>query len=145
MDEALQLAEETGERWIAAELHRHKGRLLLRQGQAEAAEKLYCKALNIVREQQARLWELRAAVSLAWLRCDQGRRTEARNLLTPIYSWFTEGFDTSPKRRKGAARWPRRRVVHYRFDHQPRSSGARNWHTRGVAVAPARVCLLRPG
>jgi predicted ATPase len=94
LDDGLQIARRTGERWLAAELHRHKGRLLLRQGHSEAAEELYCKARSIARDQEARLWELRAAVSLARLRRDQGRRTEARDLLAPVYGWFTEGFDT---------------------------------------------------
>jgi predicted ATPase len=94
LDDALQIAERTGERWFAAELNRHKGQLLLRQRHSEAAEELYCKALSIAQEQEAKLWELRAAVSLARLRRDQGRRTEARDLLAPIYRWFTEGFDT---------------------------------------------------
>ena len=77
-----------------AELYRHKGRLLLQQGHAEAAEELYRKALSIAQEQEAKLWELRATVSLARLRRDQGRRAEARDLLAPVYGWFTEGFDT---------------------------------------------------
>jgi predicted ATPase len=94
LDDALQIVEGTGERWVAAELHRHKGRLLLRQGHPEAAEELYRKALSIAREQEAKLWELRAAASLAQLRRDQGHRTEARDLLAPVYAWFTEGFDT---------------------------------------------------
>jgi predicted ATPase len=93
-DEALHTVERTGERWFAAELYRHKGQLLLRQGHTEAAEELYCKALSIAEEQGAKMWELRAAVSLARLRCDQGRRAEARDLLAPVYGWFTEGFDT---------------------------------------------------
>ena len=94
LDEALQIVERTGERWLVAELNRHKGQLLLRQGHAEAAEELYRKALTIAQEQEAKLWELRAAVSLARLRRDQGRRTEARDLLGPVYGWFTEGFGT---------------------------------------------------
>jgi predicted ATPase len=94
LDEALQLAERTGERLFGAELNRHKGELLLRQGQAEAAEELYRKALGIAQEQEAKMWELRAAVSLARLWRDQGRRGGARDLLAPIYGWFTEGFDT---------------------------------------------------
>jgi predicted ATPase len=94
LDEALQIVERTGERWFAAELNRHKGRLLLRQGHAEAAEKRYRKALSIAEGQDAKLWELRAAMSLARLRRDQGRPAEARDLLAPIYGWFTEGFDT---------------------------------------------------
>ena len=68
--------------------------MLLQQGHSEAAEELYRKALSIAEEQEAKLWELRAAASLARLRRDQGRYAEARDLLAPIYSWFTEGFDT---------------------------------------------------
>src|SRR6516162_627446 len=94
LDKAFQIGERTGERWLEAELHRHKGELLLRQGDAEAAEELHCKALGIAREQEAKLWELRAAASLAQLRRDQGRHAEARDLLAPVYSWFTEGFAT---------------------------------------------------
>jgi predicted ATPase len=94
LDQALQIVERTGERWFEAELHRRKGQLLLQQGHAEAAEELYRRALSIAAEQEAKLWELRAAMSLARLRRDQGRRAEARDLLAPVYSWFTEGFDT---------------------------------------------------
>jgi predicted ATPase len=95
LDEASQIVERTGERWFSAELNRHKGQLLLRQGNAEAAEDLYCKALGIAVEQGAKLWELRAAASLARLRRDQGRRPEASSLLAPVYGWFTEGFETA--------------------------------------------------
>jgi predicted ATPase len=94
LDDALQIVERAGQLWFAAELHRRKGQLLLRQGRTEAAEELYRKALSIAEEQAARLWELRAAASLARLRRDQGRRAEARDLLAPVYNWFTEGFDT---------------------------------------------------
>jgi class 3 adenylate cyclase/predicted ATPase len=94
VDDALQIVERTGERWFAAELNRHKGQLLLQQGHAEAAEELYRKALSIAEDQEAKLWELRAAASLARLRRDQGRRAEARDLLAPVFGWFTEGFDT---------------------------------------------------
>jgi predicted ATPase len=94
LDEGLQIVESTGERWLEGELYRLKGRLLLRQGHAEAAAQLYRKALSIAREQEAKMWELRAAASLAGLRRDQGRRAEAHDLLAPIYGWFTEGFDT---------------------------------------------------
>jgi predicted ATPase len=95
LDEALQIADRTGERWLAAELNRHKGQLLLHQGHTEAAEELYRKALRIAEEQKAKLWELRATMSLARLRRDQDRRPEARDLLAPVYGWFTEGFDTA--------------------------------------------------
>jgi predicted ATPase len=94
LDDALKIVERTGERWFAAELNRQKGQLLRRQGHAEVAEELYRKALSIAEEQCAKLWELRAAVSLARLRRDQGRRAEARDLLAPVYGWFTEGFAT---------------------------------------------------
>jgi class 3 adenylate cyclase/predicted ATPase len=94
LDEALQIVETTGECWLEGELYRLKGRLLLRQGQREAAEELYCKSLGVAREQEAKLWELRAAVNLARLRRDQGLRAEARDLLAPVYGWFTEGFGT---------------------------------------------------
>jgi predicted ATPase len=93
-DGALQTVERTGERWLEAELYRHKGQLLLRQGHSDAAEELYRKALSIAEEQEAKLWELRAAVNLARLRRDQGRRAAARDLLAPVYGWFTEGFGT---------------------------------------------------
>jgi predicted ATPase len=93
LDDGLKMGR-TGEHWLEAELNRHKGELLLRQGCSEAAEELYRKALSIAEEQEAKLWELRAAVSLARLRRDQGRQGEARDLLAPVYGWFTEGFDT---------------------------------------------------
>ena len=95
MDEALQIVERTKERWLEAELYRQKGQLLLRQGYSEAAEKFYRKSIAIAVEQKAKLWELRAATSLARLRSDQGRGSEARDLLAPVYGWFTEGFDTA--------------------------------------------------
>ena len=95
LDEALQITDMTGERWVAAELNRHKGQLLLLQGHSDAAEELYRNALTIAVEQEAKLWELRAAMSLARLWRDQGRSAEACDLLAPVYGWFTEGFDTS--------------------------------------------------
>jgi predicted ATPase len=94
LDDALQIVARTGERWFAGELNRHKGQLLLGQGHAEAAEELFRKALSIAEEQEAKLWELRAAASLARLRRDQGRHAEARDLLALVYGWFTEGFAT---------------------------------------------------
>jgi predicted ATPase len=94
LGEALELAEKTGVRWLAAEFNRHKGELLLREGQSAAAEELYRKALTIAVEQGAKFWELRAAISLARLLLDQARRSEGHDCLAPIYSWFTEGLDT---------------------------------------------------
>ena len=94
LNNALQNAERIGERWLLAELYRHKGQLVLRRGDPEGAEALYRQALMIAKEQEARLWELRAAVSLASLQRDQHRRVEARDLLAPVYDWFTEGFGT---------------------------------------------------
>ena len=94
LDDALQLLERTRDRWFAAELNRLKGQLLLRQGRYGAAEELYLKALGIAHEQDAKLWELRTAVSLARLWSEKRKRSEARDLLAPIYGWFTEGFDT---------------------------------------------------
>ena len=94
LDRALRVIETTGISWLAAELNRRKGQLLLRQGNNDAAEELYGKALCIAREQEAKMWELRAAMSIARLRRDRGRRADARDLLAPVYGWFTEGFDT---------------------------------------------------
>jgi predicted ATPase len=94
LNKGLRIVERTGGRWLAAELERLKGQLLRRQEHPEAAEELYRKALSIAREQEAKLWELRAAVSLARLWGEQGRRVEARDLLAPVYGWFAEGFDT---------------------------------------------------
>ena len=95
LDGALQIGETTGVRWLTAELYRRKGHILLRQGHPEGAEELYRKALSIAEAQEAKLWELRAAVSLARLWGEQGRRVEARDFLAPVYAWFNEGFDTA--------------------------------------------------
>jgi predicted ATPase len=92
-DDALHNVERTGERWFEAELNRRKGELLLRQQLWDLAEGLFGKALRIAQEQQAKLWELRAAVSLARLHRDKGRHANARAVLAPVYRWFTEGFD----------------------------------------------------
>jgi predicted ATPase len=94
VNNALQIAQKIGERWFAAELYRHKGQLMLRQGDFDAAEELYRQALMTSKEQDAKLWELRAADSLAKLRRNQDRRSEACNFLAPVYGWFTEGFET---------------------------------------------------
>jgi predicted ATPase len=92
--EAAKIVETTQERWAEAEMHRVRGTLLLSLHADAVAEDSYHQALAIARQQSAKFWELRAATSLARLWRDQGKRTEARDLLAPIYSWFTEGFDT---------------------------------------------------
>jgi hypothetical protein len=95
--EAHTLVEQQEERWWAAEIHRLRGVLLLRQTetpQAEAGAWLR-RTLDVARRQEAKSLELRAAMSLSRLWQHQGKRDEARELLTPIYGWFTEGFDTA--------------------------------------------------
>jgi predicted ATPase len=94
LDNALEISEKIGERWFASELYRHKGRLRLRQGDRKAAEDLYRQALATARKQDAKLWELRAAASLATLRRDHVHRSEADGLLAAVYGWFVEGFGT---------------------------------------------------
>jgi predicted ATPase len=113
--DALALAEEKGERWGEAELYRLKGELLLQQWQGSGftvpiaspqpltlnpqveveAEACFLKALEVARRQQAKSWELRAAISLGRLLQRQGRRAEASQLLAAVYDWFTEGFATA--------------------------------------------------
>jgi predicted ATPase/class 3 adenylate cyclase len=95
--EALALVDTTGIRWWEAELHRRKGEALLKQLHHDEpqAETCFHHALAIARRQQAKSLELRAAVSLSRLWQRQGKRTEAWELLAPIYGWFTEGFDTA--------------------------------------------------
>jgi predicted ATPase len=84
----------TDGRLIEAALHRLRGELLSAAGDKAAAERSYCMALAVARRQEAKLYELLAATSLARLWRDQGKRIEARDLLAPVYGWFTEGLDT---------------------------------------------------
>jgi predicted ATPase len=96
--EALTLVDrDEGERCWTPELHRIKGELLLQQSSANGTEAESCfqKAISIAKNQSAKSWELRAATSLAHLWQSQGRRDDARELLEPVYSWFTEGHDTA--------------------------------------------------
>ena len=95
--EALTIMEANGQGDMLAEAYRLYGALLLRQSVPDAlqAEAYFQQALAIARRQQAKSWELRAAVSLARHWQQQGKRAEAYDLLTPIYGWFTEGFDTA--------------------------------------------------
>jgi predicted ATPase len=109
LDEALAHVDRTGERFWEADLYRLQGELLLIRGTEQGsarnaapelpimaeAETHFVRALDIARRQQARSWELRAATSLSRLWQHQGKRQAAYDLLTPVYSWFTEGFDTA--------------------------------------------------
>ena len=94
--EALTLVEVTEERWWEAEVYRLKGELLLRLPTPDLPQATAClhQALEVARRQQARALELRAALSLGRLWQQQGKRDQAQQLLTAIYSWFTEGFET---------------------------------------------------
>jgi predicted ATPase len=94
--QALAIAADTGEHWSVARLHQLRAQLLLQMhgSDHEAAEAHLRTAIGTARAQGARGLELRAATSLARLWQDQGKRTEARDLLAPVYTWFTEGFDT---------------------------------------------------
>jgi predicted ATPase len=96
IDEALALASETGERWTDAFLHCIRGKILLKCDPVNKApaEEAFLTAIAIAQQQKARSFELRAAMSMARLWRDQGKRDEARELLAPVYAWFTEGFDT---------------------------------------------------
>jgi predicted ATPase len=94
--EAITAVETTQERWCEAEVHRTAGEIALKSREPDAAkaEAYFERALTVAREQQAKSWELRASMSLARLWRDQGKVREARELLAPVYGWFTEGFDT---------------------------------------------------
>ena len=97
MADALAFVERNAERHYEAELHRLQGEFLLQQSEnsAPAAAASFQHAIDIARRQQAKSWELRAATSLARLSQQQGKVAEARDLLAPVYNWFTEGFDTA--------------------------------------------------
>jgi predicted ATPase len=93
---AMTAVETTKEKWCEAEIHRTAGEIEVMSPELDAAkaEVHFGRAITTARKQKAKSWELRAATSLARLWRDQGKRTEARDLLAPIYGWFTEGFDT---------------------------------------------------
>jgi predicted ATPase len=88
--------ETTKEKWWQAEVNRVAGQIILKSPAPDAAkaEAYFQRALVVARAQQAKSWELRAATSMARLWRDQGRTQHARELLAPVYGWFTEGFDT---------------------------------------------------
>ena len=94
--EATKAVEASKEKWCEADIHRIAGEIALMSPEPDAAKaKAYFeRALAVARKQQAKSWELRAAMSMARLWRDQGKRVEARDLLAPVYGWFTEGFDT---------------------------------------------------
>ena len=94
--EAMTAMETTNERWCEAEVHRAAGEIALMSPEPDPvkAEAHFKYALEIARTQRAKSWELRAAMSIARLWRDQGKRHQAGDLLAPVYSWFTEGFDT---------------------------------------------------
>jgi class 3 adenylate cyclase/predicted ATPase len=96
VDEALTTIERTNERWYEAEVNRVAGEIVLKVARPDAgkAHAYFERALATARKQGARSWELRAAMSMARLWRDQGKREAARDLLAPVYGWFTEGFDT---------------------------------------------------
>jgi predicted ATPase len=96
LDEALAAVETSGERWCEADILRMAGEIELMAPERDAgkAEAWFERSIEVARAQQARSWELRATMSLARLWRDKGRRAEARDLLAPVYGWFTEGFDT---------------------------------------------------
>jgi predicted ATPase len=88
------IAEEGGERWWKAELHRLTGTVLVAENKLDEGQACFQQAIHIAQAQQAKSLELRALTSLARLWGEQGRRAEASDVLAPVYGWFTEGFDT---------------------------------------------------
>jgi class 3 adenylate cyclase/predicted ATPase len=94
--EAVTVIENAKERWYEAEVHRTAGEIALLSPERDVAnaEAYFERALAVARQQQAKSWELRAVMSMARLWRDQGKRDEARELLAPVYNWFTEGFNT---------------------------------------------------
>ena len=96
ISEAMTEVETTKESWYEAEVNRVAGELALTMPEPDEAkaETYFERALSVARQQQAKSWELRAAMSLARLWRDEGKVQQARDLLAPVYGWFTEGFDT---------------------------------------------------
>ena len=95
IDDAIAKVERSNEKWAEAEVHRIAGEIALKSlaPDTEKAEKHFERSLAVARQQQAKSWELRAAMSLARLWRDQSKVQQARELLAPVYGWFTEGFD----------------------------------------------------
>ena len=95
LNRALEIGRQTGERRWESRIHHLHGEALLYSGDAESAVESLQMAIQVARTQQAKSWELRAATRLARLWAEQGKREDSRDLLAPVYGWFTEGFDTS--------------------------------------------------
>jgi predicted ATPase len=93
---AMTAMETSKETWFDAEVNRMAGVIALMSAEPDAgkAEEYFERALSVARQQQAKSWELRAAMSMARFWRDHGKRNEARELLAPVYGWFTEGFET---------------------------------------------------
>jgi predicted ATPase len=96
IDAALSLVAETGEHWTDAFLYRIRGEILLKRDPVKVApaEEAFLTAVAVAKQQKAKSFELRAAMSMARLWREQGKVQQARELLAPVYDWFTEGFDT---------------------------------------------------
>ena len=94
---SMRLGAASKESWCDADIHRLAGDVVLLSGEPDTAkaEAYFERALAVARKQQAKSFELRAATSMARLWRDQGKRDKARELLAPVYGWFTEGFDTA--------------------------------------------------
>jgi predicted ATPase len=94
--EATAVIDTTDQRWCEAEVNRIAGEVALKAPEPDTAkaETYFERALGVARQQQAKSWELRAAMSLTRLWRDKGKPQQARELLAPVYGWFTEGFDT---------------------------------------------------
>jgi predicted ATPase len=104
ISKSMAAMQATKERWCEAEANRVAGEIVLRSPKRDVAkaQAYFERSLAVARAQQARSWELRAAMSMARLLSDQGKRKTARDLLAPVYAWFTEGFDTSDLRKAKA-------------------------------------------
>ncbi len=134
LGEATTTAETTKETWCEAEIHRAAGEIALMSPEPDTAKAQahFERAIAIARAQKAKSWELRAATSLARLWRDHNKRQQARDLLAPVYGWFTEGLDSSAvARSRQTAAGPRSsraglRLVHRRLRHRrpKRSQGA---------------------
>ena len=128
--EAMSIVETAKERWFEAEVNRIAGAIALKSPEPDAAkaEEYFDRALVTARQQQAKSWELRAAMSLARLWRDRGKQQQARELLAPVYGWFTKGFDTLDlrRRRRYWRSWGPKRLVGNKATCVPRELCARS-------------------